>query len=162
MTLRVRAFSAADLDATAAVHAEAFERQRNSSEWIACNARAHPRMRLYVAVVDGAVRGYILWTEKSGFRSDVVVELEQLAVAARYRRQGIGEALIAQSLPAVAAELAARSAKLKAVLVSTRADNAAQRLYRKVLGAEVEATLPSFYSGDEVLMVARKPPLARE
>ena len=44
---------------------------------------------------------------------------------------------------------------LKAVVVTTRADNAAQKLYRKTLGAEVEATIASLYSGDEVLMVAR-------
>jgi ribosomal protein S18 acetylase RimI-like enzyme len=40
-------------------------------------------------------------------------------------------------------------------LVSTRTDNQAQKLYRKVLGAEVEATIKNLYSADEVYMVAR-------
>lgn len=157
MTPRIRAFSHHDLDATAAIHAEAFERQSRSKEWIACNAAAHPRMRLYVAELDGAVRGYILWTEKSGFRKEAVLELEQIAVAAQHRGQGIGGALIRDSLAQVGKELATRSARIKAVLVSTRTDNAAQRLYVKALGAKVEATLPSLYSGDEVLMAARNP-----
>jgi ribosomal protein S18 acetylase RimI-like enzyme len=127
MTLRVRPFGDGDLDAAAQIHAQSFARQRHSREWISCNARAHPRARLYVADADGAVRGFILWSEKSGFRREVVLELEQIAVAATHRNQGIGEALIVQ------------------------------RLYRKTLGAEVEATLRGLYSGDEVLMVARKP-----
>jgi hypothetical protein len=37
--------------------------------------------------------------------------------------------------------------------------NAAQRLYHKALGAEVAATVSSLYSGDEVFMLARQPPL---
>ncbi|HZO03006.1 MAG TPA: GNAT family N-acetyltransferase [Burkholderiales bacterium] len=155
--VRVRPYAHADLDAAAGIHAEAFARQQHSTEWIASNARAHPRVRLYVAELDAAVRGFILWTERSGFRSEVVLELEQIAVAAKYRRLGIGEALIRGSLPDVANQLAGRSANLKAVIVSTRADSAAQRLYRKTLGAEVEAQLSSLYSADEVLMVARKP-----
>ena len=40
----------------------------------------------------------------------------------------------------------------------TRSDNGAQKLYRTALGAEVVATISSLYSGDEVLMVARKVP----
>jgi ribosomal protein S18 acetylase RimI-like enzyme len=83
--------------------------------------------------------------------------LEQIAVAPSEQRQGIGEALIRQSLPDVAVQLAERGATLNAVLVSTRTDNQAQRLYRKALGAEVEATIPSLYSADEVIMVARDP-----
>ena len=40
-------------------------------------------------------------------------------------------------------------------MVTTRADNAAQRLYKRVLGAEVEATITNLYSADEVIMIAR-------
>ena len=92
------------------------------------------------------------------FRAQAVVELAQIAVAAEHRRQGIAEALIRRSLAEVEKELTARSATLKAVFVSTRSDNGAQKLYRKALGAEVVATISSLYSGDEVLMVARKVP----
>jgi ribosomal protein S18 acetylase RimI-like enzyme len=157
MAPRIRPFAEPDLDALADIHAEAFTRQRHSREWITCNARAYPRMRLFVAELEGAVRGFVLWTEKSGFRDRVVLELEQIAVAAAYRRRGLGAALVRESLPQVATGLAARGAAIDTVVVSTRADNDAQRLYRKTLGAEIEATLGSLYSGDEVLMVARNP-----
>jgi ribosomal protein S18 acetylase RimI-like enzyme len=157
VSVRIRRYSESDLAAVADVHAEAFTRQLDSKAWIACNARAYPRMRFYVAEAEGGVRGFILWTEKSGFRQDVVLELEQIAVAAAYRKRGIGERLVVQSLPEVAKQLAARCATIRAVLVSTRADNDAQRLYRKTLGAEIEARVPSLYSADEVLMVARNP-----
>ncbi|WP_417579291.1 hypothetical protein [Nitrincola sp.] len=43
----------------------------------------------------------------------------------------------------------------KKIVVTTRADNHAQRLYRKVLGAEIEASISGLYSADEVIMVAR-------
>ena len=76
--------------------------------------------------------------------------IEQIAVTPEHRR-GIAEALIRRSLSEVEKHLET----LKAVVVTTRADNAAQELYRKTLGAEVEATIASLYSGDEVLMVAR-------
>ena len=65
------------------------------------------------------------------FRAQAVVELAQIAVAAEHRRQGIAEALIRRSLEEVEKELTARSATLKAVFVSTRSDNGAQKLYRK-------------------------------
>lgn len=99
-------------------------------------------MRRHVAEFQSGVRGFILWTEQSGFRQDVVLELEQVAVAAAYRKRGIGEALVVQSPPDVA-------------------DNDAQRLYRKALGAEIEAKVQSLFSADEVLMVARNPLGAR-
>ena len=116
MTVRIRRYSDNDLGAIADIHAQAFTRQGNSKEWITCNARAYPRMRLYVAEFQGGVRGFVLWTEKSGFRQDV------------YRKRGIGERLVVQSLPEVAKQLAARLATIRAVVVSTRADNDAQRL----------------------------------
>ena len=112
-------------------------------------------MRYYVAEVAGRLCGFVLWTEKSGFREEVVLELEQIAVDIEDQNRGIATALIVESLPKVVNELAARGARLKHVLVTTRADNGAQRLYRKTLGAEVEATLPALYSADEVVMVAR-------
>ena len=101
----IRLFSQADIAAIAQIHAESFPRQRHSEEWIAANARSYPRARLYVASVERSLRGYVL-------------ELEQIAVALVHRNRGIGEALICQSLPLVAGELAMRSATVKAVLVS--------------------------------------------
>jgi len=150
--IAIRAYREADLDAVAAIHSASFPRQLRSRDWIAASYGAYPKTRIYVAERDGRVVGFAMWTEKSGFRAQAVLELEQIAVAPEHRRRGIAEALIRHSL----AEVEKALETLKAVLVTTRADNSAQQLYRKTLGAEVEATISSLYSGDEVLMVARK------
>jgi ribosomal protein S18 acetylase RimI-like enzyme len=154
VTLEIRAYREGDLDPVAAVHAASFPRQLRSRDWIAASARAYPKTRIYVADAEGGVVGFAMWTEKSGFRAQPVLELEQIAVTPQHRRRGIAQALIRRSLAEVRNELHT----LKAVVVTTRADNAAQELYRKTLGAEVEATIASLYSGDEVLMVARRLP----
>ncbi len=154
MTPEIRAYREGDLEAVAAVHAASFPRQLRSRDWIAASSRAHPKTRIYVAGAEVGVVGFAMWTEKSGFRAQAVLELEQIAVAPEHRRRGIAEALIRRSLAQVEKELET----LRAVVVSTRADNAAQRLYRKTLGAEIEATISALYSGDEVLMVARRLP----
>ncbi len=154
MKLEIRAYREGDLDAVAGVHSASFPRQLRSRDWIAASSRAYPKTRIYVADTEAGVIGFAMWTEKSGFRAQAVLELEQIAVAPEHRRRGIAEALIRRSLAEVEKELET----LKAVVVTTRADNAAQQLYRKTLGAEVEATIASLYSGDEVLMVARRLP----
>jgi ribosomal protein S18 acetylase RimI-like enzyme len=114
-------------------------------------------MRYYVSESEGNISGYILWVEKSGFRAQVVLELEQVAVRAQFRNQGVGAALIGVSLIEVSSSIASRGAELATVLVTTRTDNEAQRLYSKILGAKVVAIIPALFSGDEVLMVARNP-----
>ncbi|MBW3569977.1 MAG: GNAT family N-acetyltransferase [Gemmatimonadetes bacterium] len=146
-----------DLSAVAEIHARTFPRQRHSREWIECNWRAFPRMQYFVAAENEQALGFIHWSQKSGFREQVVLELEQIGVHPAHQGRGIGERLIRESLPQVVEHLRARGAQLKHVLVTTRADNQAQRLYRRCLGAEVEATLTNLYSADEVVMIARNP-----
>ncbi len=115
-------------------------------------------MQYFVAEAAGQIAGYIHWTQKSGFRPEVVLELEQLAVDPASQGQGIGRRLIVDSLPLVRAQLREREAHLKHVMVTTRTDNHAQELYRRTLGVEVEATLQDVYSGDEVIMIVRNLP----
>ena len=74
--------------------------------------------------------GYIIWVQKSGFRPEAVLELEQLAVLPGARGQGWGKTLILDSLPQVKQHLAGQDSTLKHVLVTTRADNFAQKLYQ--------------------------------
>jgi len=157
--IEIRALRGSDLSAVAEIHALAFPRQHHSQSWVKCNAGAFPRMRYFVACSNEANRicGYLLWCEKSGFREQVVLELEQIAVLPDYRNRGIGERLIRESLPMVVDQLLERGARLKAVIVTTRIDNSAQRLYRKALGAEVEVVISELYSADEVIMISRHP-----
>lgn len=153
--MQIRFMSRSDLPAASEVHKAAFFRQQMSYEWLECNLNAFPRFLSFVAETDSGIAGYIVWTQKSGFRPEVVLEMEQIAVSPDCQGQGVGRALIEKSLPLVRGKLAERDAKLKHILVTTRADNHAQRLYQSTLGAEVETTISNLYSADEVLMIAR-------
>ncbi|EAS66790.1 hypothetical protein VAS14_15774 [Photobacterium angustum S14] len=42
---------------------------------------------------------------------------------------------------------------IKVIMVKTRADNYAQQIYQKLLGAELEMTIKSLYSADDLFMV---------
>ena len=151
----VRIMEENDLDIAALVHAEVFPRQRHSKKWLLCSIRAIPRTLCYVVEQDNQIHGYIVWTQKSGFRPEAVVELEQIAVHPHQQNKGIGRYLIEQSLEMVKQQLLQNGSSVKHILVSTRSDNHAQKIYRKVLGAEVEATISNLFSADEVYMVAR-------
>lgn len=126
--------------------------------WHRGGLSAYPKTQYFVAERDGRVVGYASWTFIGGFQAGVV-ELEQLGVHAEHQSQGIGTALIQQSLLLVQSWLQQNAGrKLHAVKVDTATDNDAQRLYRNVLGAEVEATLKDFlYGNDEVIMLKRFP-----
>ncbi|CZL27059.1 GNAT family N-acetyltransferase [Legionella pneumophila] len=100
------------------------------------------------------ILGFIQWIHKSGFRKNVVMELEQLAVYPLQQSQGIASKLIEGSLLQIKENLAQNQMTLKSILVTTRADNHARYLYEKVLLAKVEVTIKNLYTFDEVIMVA--------
>ncbi|ROR98010.1 ribosomal protein S18 acetylase RimI-like enzyme [Sinobacterium caligoides] len=153
--MTVRLMKEVDIDGTALVHQEAFTRQEKSREWLSCTANAFPRMLCYIIESEGQTVGYIIWAQKSGFRPEVVLELEQIAIHPSFQGNGFGQDLIERSLQLVKSHLTNQGSKLKHILVSTREDNDAQKLYRRVLGAEVEATISNLFSANEVYMVAR-------
>ncbi len=157
--MKVRAMIQQDLLDVAKIHKEAFSRQLYSEQWISCNFKAYPRIRLFVAEDDGMLLGYVEWIEKSGFRKEVVLELEQIAVLPSKQKNGIGSSLILESLKLINEDLNQRNAYIKYVLVSTRTDNEAQKLYKKVLNAQCEVIVPNLFSADEVLMISRNPPI---
>ncbi len=117
---------------------------------------AEPRFYCYVVEVGAEMAGYIFWAQKSGFRSEVVLELDQVAVLKRYQGKGYAEKLIRESMELVEHQLAETGQKIKAVLVSTRADNLAQRLYTKILGVKTVAQIDDLYSASEVIMVSKR------
>ncbi len=146
-----------DVDAVAKIHAEEFPRQRNSGGWISCNFAAYPRIILFVARDEkDKIIGYIQWIQKSGFRLESVIELEQIAVNKSHQGHGIGTLLISKSLSYIKDYLSDSNATLKAVLVSTRTDNAARALYENVLKAKEIAVIKDLYSHDEVILMSRE------
>ncbi|MCF7852428.1 MAG: GNAT family N-acetyltransferase [Simkaniaceae bacterium] len=154
--MKIRRMTDQDLLRVAKVHQETFPRQTLSKEWIECNLRSYPRIKYFVAEDEENILGYIQWIEKSGFRKEVVLELEQIAVLPTKQKNGIGSSLIRESLKAIKDELYhQREACIKHILVSTRTDNRAQALYKKILNARPEMVIRELFSADEVLMIAR-------
>ena len=154
-TLLIRRMTEQDIEQAAQVHSFAFPRQTFSKEWIDCGFRAFPKIQFFVAEHQDQIVGVAFWTEKSGFRKEAIVELEQIAVHPSMHGQGIGTALIQESLPVVAAKIVERGAKLRHLLVNTRADNYAQQLYKKSMGAVPVATISGMFPVDEVYMIAK-------
>ena len=153
--MQVRIMEASDLAKAAEEHADCFGRQKHSKEWLSCTFKASPRTLCFVIEQNKKIEGYIIWAQKSGFRPEAVIELEQIAISPNQQNKGFGQYLIEHSLSQVKIQLSALGSKVKLVLVSTRSDNHAQSIYRKVLGAEVEATISNLFSSDEVYMIAR-------
>jgi ribosomal protein S18 acetylase RimI-like enzyme len=144
-----------DISSVAEIHRQAFKRQQDSELWIKCNFQAYPRMQYFLADDCSSPIGYIVWSQRSGFRPEVVLELEQIAVLKEYQGKGIGTQLITESLQFVRKQLSKRNATIKHIIVNTRADNMSQNLYRKTLGVKIEYTIKDLYSHDEVFMIAR-------
>ena len=157
MASLVRRATSSDFEAIAAIHHEAFPRQRDSEIWVKATLTAAPRVFVYALVQEGEIAGYIFWAQKSGIRLAAVIELEQIAVQSKLQGIGLGERLIKESLALVTAELAANGQSVKSLLISTRVDNEAQHLYARVLGAKVVAEIKNLYSATEVLMIAESP-----
>ncbi len=163
----VRPATLDDLPAIVVVAMACFPQDYGEKKWAEVWHRgglsAYPKTQYFVVERDGKVVGYASWSFIGGFQAGVV-ELEQLGVHDDHQGQGIGTALIQQSLPLVQAWLLENvGRKLHAIKVDTETSNEAQRLYRKVLGAEVEATLKDFLFGnDEVIMIRRFPPENQE
>ncbi len=153
--MKIRIMEQEDLLRASLVHKKAFLRQKLSFEWLECNLNAFSRALCFVAEREDALVGYIIWSQKTGFRPEVVLELEQIAVLPKEQGLGTGRELIDKSLPLVKKQLAHQQSNLKHIIVTTRADNYAQKLYETALGAKVEATISNLYSADEVFMVAR-------
>lgn len=156
MFFSIRRVEQRDIPAVAKIHEVSFPRQTSSHEWIACNLAAFPRFQCFVAENNSAgILGYVIWNQKSGFRQEVVLELEQIAVLPEFQRNGIGKSLITESLLEVERHLEQRGATIKSVMVSTRTDNAAQSLYRQVFDVVSAAVIRDLYSADEVILVGR-------
>jgi ribosomal protein S18 acetylase RimI-like enzyme len=154
--ITIRAMSEEDIEAVALVHAQAFSRQFGSMKWITCNFSAYPRIMMFVAVNElNQIVGYIQWLQKSGFRKETVIELEQIAVLPVFRGKNIGTKLIIKSLKLVKEYLTQQNSILKAVIVTTRADNTAQHLYERTLGAKATVIIKDLYSHDEVVLISR-------
>ena len=155
----VRQMLQSEINIVAHIHKEAFPNDGDtyfqSQQWIYSKFLGWPVNRYYVAVNENKIIGYILWVEMGGFRTNCVLELEQLAVSTDWRGQGVGTHLIDKSLTQVASILANEKRILKLVEITTGTTNEVQKLYIKTLDAIVECKKRDFFDEDEVVMIAR-------
>ncbi len=157
--LMVRRAQEDDLDAIVAIGAEAFGGLRpveRGRAWVAACWRGAPRLQYWIIEGHTGLVGYVLWVEKGGFRDAAVVELEQIAVSASVRGRGIGAQLVLQSLEGLEADLKLRGSRLKLIEITTGTEQGAVSFYRRTLGAEIVATIPSLFRGDEFILIARR------
>lgn len=158
MKMKISRAQKKDLKAIAKIAAENFsglKEEKDAIKWVTCNFGAFPRMQYFIAKKEEEITGYILWLEKGGFRKEAVWELEQIAIKKTFQGQGIGTKLIEKSFLHIKIHLKKRKSLLKAVKITTGAQNQAQNLYKKTLGAEAEAVIKDLFRGDEVIMIAR-------
>ena len=68
---------------------------------------------------------------------------------------GIEETLIRESLSPIRGYIGDSHSKIKSIIVTTRAENKAQELYKKTLDEKVVAVIKDLYAHDEVTMMAK-------
>jgi ribosomal protein S18 acetylase RimI-like enzyme len=157
--VQVRSAVGSDLEGIARLGGEAFSGLRppeRADAWVRACWSAQPRFLYYVAEEKGSLLGYILWMEKGGFRTEAVLELEQITVDPHQRHRGIGAQLIQSSLADIRERLRSRGARLKLVEVTTGSEQGAVDFYRRTLGAEVAAQIPDVFRGEEYILIARE------
>ncbi len=91
---RIRRMEESGLSEVAAILKVCFPRQGHSSTWVTSNFGYFPRIQYFVAEVKSELVAFIAWSEKSGFRNESVMELEQIAVLPKLQRKGLGRKLI--------------------------------------------------------------------
>ena len=153
--MEIRIAESGDLEPIASVYAACFPNESDHEAWVRASFRSHPRGVYYVAAVDGAICGYILWCAKNGFRARTIAELEQVAIHPDFAGQGIGRTLIEESWKRFRRHIDELGHKVGAVLVTTAEGNFAERLYESTLGVSRSATLSNYGSGTEVILYRR-------
>lgn len=158
--IKIRRFKNKDIPLVSKIVSENFSQLKDikkARKWVSCNFLSFPRTQYFIAELKKETIGYILWSEKGGFRQEAVFELDQIAVAEKFRGKGVGTSLISKSLLEIKKYLKKRKSKLKMILVSVRRENpTAQALYKKTLGAKVECIIKDYLRGDEALMISRQ------
>lgn len=151
----VRKANQNDLNDIAEIHHKSFIRQADSKQWIASTLAAYPRFFCYLIEFEKTV-GYIFWAKKSGFRAEVILELDQIAIHPDFQGLGLSKKLIVESIKDIENELLENNQKIKSVLVTTGVNNFARKIYEDLLIAQEVAIISDLYSAPEVYLKANR------
>lgn len=152
MNISIQKAQSGDIHNIAEIHQLTFIRQKNSDQWIASTFAAYPRYICYVLHYNDQIVGYIFWTQKSGFRSEVILELDQIAIHPDFQGKGLSRGLIQDSLKLLQAELEQNQQIIKKILVNTSQDNTAKKIYEDVLAAKEIAVISGLFRSPEVYL----------
>lgn len=136
------------------IHHLAFIRQKDSYQWVVSTLNAYPRYVCYVIYVEDQIAGYIFWSQKSGFRTEVILELDQIAIHPNFQAKGLSKILITDSLKMLEIELHKNEQMIKKILVSTSEDNFAKKIYENVLATKEVAVISELFRLAEVYLIS--------
>lgn len=144
-----------DLLSVSHIHKQNFSRQSHSQLWLKCHLMSFPKDFTYIIEIENKIVGYIIWTQKSGFRKQVVMELSQIAIDKDFQHQGNATQLILVSLKQVIFYLNAHEQQLNKLYISTGTNNSAKSLYTKLFQPKLEATFHHLYNetNDEIILI---------
>ena len=152
MHISISKVKSTDIQSIASIHQLTFIRQKDSYQWVGSTVAAFPRYLCYVITLNASVVGYIFWAQKSGFRSEVILELDQIAIHPDFQKKGLSKRLIQESLKLVQTELEQYQQTIKNILVNTSQENKAKKIYENVLVAKEVAVISGLFRLPEVYL----------
>lgn len=152
MNILIQNAQKGDLQDITKIHQATFIRQKDSYQWILSTFSAYPRYFCYVLKCDLQIVGYIFWAQKSGFRPEVILELDQIAIHPDFQGKGLSRILIIDSLKILQIELQKNEQTIKNILVNTSKDNFTQKIYQDVLAAKEVAVISDLFRLPEVYL----------
>ena len=138
------------------IHGLAFIRQKDSYQWVISTLSAYPRFMCYVIHVEDQIAGYIFWAQKSGFRPEVILELDQIAIHPDFQGKGLSKILIIDALKMLQIELYKNEQVIKNILINTSQGNFAKKLYEDVLAAKEVAVIAGLFRLPEVYLKSNR------
>ena len=148
----IRQATNSDTKHISTVYSVCFPREANHDLWINSCFNSFPKSIYYVYEEYNNIQGYILWSVKNGFRTNAIIELEQLGVHPDNSGQGIGRKLITQSFEMFKSHIAELGFNLGSVMVTTSEGNYAEELYKSTLGVTRNGIIKEYGSGNELIL----------
>ena len=148
----IRQANSVDLKNIAKIYSVCFPRELNHNVWINACFNSFPKSVYYVYEECNDIQGYILWSVKNGFRTNTIIELEQLGVHPEFAGQGVGRKLITESLEIFKSHLAELGHDIASIMVTTSEGNYAEELYKSTLGVTRNGIIKEYGSGNELIL----------
>lgn len=148
----IRLANKSDIKHISKVYSVCFPKETNHDLWINSCFNSFPKSVYYVYEEYNEIQGYILWSVKNGFRTNAIVELDQLGVHPDYSGQGIGRKLITQSFEIFKSHIAELGHDVGSVMVTTSQGNYAEELYKSTLGVTRNGIIKEYGSGNELIL----------